>query len=77
MFNDQNASNGHTELEVGAIIELFRTTVLLIILDLFLPESVSSLWAYYTGIHNLCPCGFFWPSRHNFRDVELKFCIFP
>ena len=58
MFNDQNASNGHTELEVGAIIKLFRTTVLLIILDLFLPESVSSLWAYYTGIHNV-PVGFF------------------
>ena len=19
---------------------------------------------------------FFWPSRHNFRDIELKFCIF-
>ena len=20
---------------------------------------------------------FFWPSRHNFRDIELKFCISP
>ena len=30
MFNDQNASNGHTELEVGAIIKLFRTTVFMV-----------------------------------------------
>ena len=20
---------------------------------------------------------YFWPRRHNFRDIELKFCIFP
>ena len=29
----------------------------------------------FSGIHTPSPC-FFLPSRYNFRDIELKFCMF-
>ena len=29
----------------------------------------------YSGMHTP-GSGVFWPCRHNFRDIELKFCIF-
>ena len=29
---------------------------------------------YYSDIHNPCS-GDLWPSRHNFRDIELKSCM--
>ena len=30
---------------------------------------------FYSGIHTPCPCGFFWPDRHNFGDIDLTFFI--
>ena len=33
------------------------------------------LLQYTNAIHTTCPC-VFWFSRKNFRDNELKFCIF-
>ena len=39
--------------------------------DVSLDRSVKVI----SGIHIPCPC-VFRPSRHNFRDIELKFCIF-
>ena len=36
---------------------------------------VSLIVTIYSVIHIPWPCVFL-PSRHNFRDIELKFCIF-
>ena len=41
---------------------------------LVLIELVMWYYATYYSVHTPCPC-VFWPSRHNFRDIELKFCI--
>ena len=38
-------------------------------------EALSPKLLVSSGIHNPCPC-VFWPVGHNFRDIELTFCIF-
>ena len=36
---------------------------------------MSVIQLNYSGIHTPCPGAYFWPNRHNFGDIELKFCI--
>ena len=54
--------------------KIIYLTVTLIIRDLYGPfelviNNLKTAKMYHDGIHTPCPCVF--------RDIELKFCIFP
>ena len=39
-------------------------------------SAVSFDFALIIGLFTTRVPVFFWPSSHNYRDIELKFCLF-
>ena len=72
---------GYIAVELAGILNALGSDVSLLIrydhvrTCLFIIIKDQIVHACYSGIHTPCPC-VFWPSRHNIRDIELKFCIF-